>query len=307
MSDTKVPLQTIASSLEVYKHMHAPKPEYGMDIFAEDFDPNGIVLISNNGDGNKGIPIRCDHYIMVFCLSGSGRRRINHHKFAIVPSSVHLILPGQIHSFGDTTDDFKIYVLLFEKDTLSKFRLAITELDKLLTFEFTQNPNIVLDAAECEDWLTTFNIINQEMVQRHTYYKEAATASIVQLLIKFRRKSTNDLALPSQSKTQGLLFVRFKALVEAHFEEKRTVQEYAELMNITAKHLSETVKLTTSHTALHYIHERIIHEAEYLLVYTLLNIKEIAFTLRFDDASHFGRFFKKHRNMTPLNFRSFHS
>ncbi len=303
MPPSNIPLQTIQSSLQVYQHLHAPQPEYGMDIFDPNFDPNDIVLLSNNGAGNKGIPIRCDHYIMVFCLSGSGNRRINHHRFRIEPSSIHLILPGQIHSFGDTTQDFNIYVLLFEKAILSRFRLAIPELDQMLTFEFTRNPNISLHSREFTEWMDAFNVINREMVHRRPYHKEAATASIIQLLIKFRRKSTNELVLPQQRKSQTLLFVKFKSLVEANFEKKRTVQEYASLMNITAKHLSETVKSVTSHTALHYIHERIIHEAEYLLVYTVLSIKEIAFTLRFEDASHFSRFFKKNKQITPLNFR----
>ena len=304
MPVNKIPFQTIHSSLQVYQHMHAPKPEFGMDMYAPDFDPQDIVLLSNNGDGNKGIPIRCDHYIMVFCLSGSGKRRINHHRFTIETSSVHLILPGQIHSFSDTTHDFKIYVLLFEKSILSRFRLAIPELDKLLTFEFTRNPNILLDSDEFQEWLDTFREINREVVQRNTYYKEAATAYIIQLLIRFRRKSSRELSAPEERKTQTLLFMRFKALVEEYFEQKRTVKEYAFMMKVSAKHLSETVKSATTQSALHYIHERIIHEAEYLLVYTIMSIKEVAYALRFDDASHFSRFFKKHKQVTPLDFRT---
>ena len=74
-------------------------------------------------------------------------------------------------------------------------------------------------------------------------------------------------------------------------------------MKVSAKHLSEIVKSATGLTALHYIHERVIQEAEYLLVYTLLSIKEIAFTLQFDDPSHFSRFFKKHKQLSPIEFR----
>lgn len=300
---TRIPLQTIKSSLQVYEHMHAPQPAYGMDIFAPTFDPSDIVLLSNNGDGNKGIPIRCDHYIMVFCLQGSGMRRINHHEFAILPNTVHLILPGQIHSFWDTTPDFEIYVLLFEKEVLSRVRLALPELDKMLTFEFSRNPNISLNETEVHEWLTAFNVINQEMVEGKPYCIEASTASILRLLIKFRRKSTNELVLPKHNQHQTLCFIKYKALVEQHFEHKRTVKEYAQLMQLTAKHLSENVKAATGHTALHYIHERLIHEAEYLLAYTQMSIKQVAYALRFDDASHFGRFFKKHKQLTPVGFR----
>ena len=170
MRNSKIPLQTIASSLQVYKHMHAPKPDFGMDMFHPGFDPHDIVLLANNGEGNRGIPIRSDHYIMIFCLSGSRKRRINHHQFTIETNSVHLILPGQIHSFKDTTEDFNIYVLLFEKSILSRFRLAIPELDKLLTFEFSRNPNVRLNSEEVQEWIATFQEINREMVKHRTYY-----------------------------------------------------------------------------------------------------------------------------------------
>ena len=303
MQETRIPLQTIQSSLGVYKHMHAPRPAYGMDIFDPGFDPHDIVLLSNNGEGNKGIPIRCDHYIMVFCLQGTGVRRVNHHQFKIEPNSVHLILPGQIHSFWDTTPDFQIYVLLFDKSVLSRFRLALPELDRMLIFEFSRNPNIHLEAEESKEWLNAFNVINEEMVKQRPYCKEASTAGIMQLLIKFRRKSTNHLASPEEYKSQTHLFLRFKSLVEDHFEHVRTVKEYAEMMCLSSKHLSDCIKKATGHSALHYIHERLIHEAEYLLTYTQMSIKEIAYTLQFDDNSHFSRFFKKHKSQTPMAFR----
>ena len=101
-----------------------------------------------------------------------------------------------------------------------------------------------------------------------------------------------------------MLYTRFKALVEEHFEEHRSLQAYADLMQISAKHLGETVKQCTGQSALYCIHERIIHEAEYLLVHTFLSVKEIAFALSFEDASHFTRFFKKYKQTTPREFRN---
>ena len=44
-------------------------------------------------------------------------------------------------------------------------------------------------------------------------------------------------------------------------------------------------------------------EAKNLLYHTSMSVKEIAFQLGFQSASHFFRFFKKHTGMSPLGYR----
>jgi AraC family transcriptional activator of pobA len=44
-------------------------------------------------------------------------------------------------------------------------------------------------------------------------------------------------------------------------------------------------------------------EAERDLLYTALSIKEIAYSLGFQDAAYFTRFFKKQAKLSPNDFR----
>jgi len=74
-------------------------------------------------------------------------------------------------------------------------------------------------------------------------------------------------------------------------------------MEISSKHLSETVKEKLGKSALHFIHKRIIKEAKYLLIYSDKTIYSIAVSLNFQDASQFTRFFKKNVEMTPKDYR----
>jgi AraC-like DNA-binding protein len=74
-------------------------------------------------------------------------------------------------------------------------------------------------------------------------------------------------------------------------------------MGITPKHLSETVKATLHHTALSYIHVRIIKEIQYLLCFGSLSIKQIAYVLHFESPSQLGRFFKNHEGICPKEYR----
>ena len=299
-----IPFRTIAESLELYKSIHAPAPLFGMDLYSPDFVPKKIVLLSNNGEENKGIPLRCDHFILVLDVKGESLRRINHHRFRITPGSAHIILPGQIHSFSNTSNDFEIYILLFERSFLAQFNFAPLVLDSLLNIDMECNPKMNLDSPEFSTWMNVFRQINIELTLEKRYHKEVVATHIFNLLFLIKRKLFYNNLRNEKHTRQREIFTTFKSLIEQKFQEKKTVNEYAQLMHITSKHLSETIKILTNHTALYHIHERMVHEAEYLLVYSNQSVKEISNALNFENPSLFGRFFKKHKGVSPLKFRA---
>jgi AraC-like DNA-binding protein len=96
---------------------------------------------------------------------------------------------------------------------------------------------------------------------------------------------------------------QFKHLVEKNFIEIREVQQYAEQLCITPKHLSEVVKTATGKSPRDIINDMLLLEAKVLLGSTDKTITEIAHQLRFEDQSHFHRFIKQHTGSTPLQLR----
>ena len=87
----------------------------------------------------------------------------------------------------------------------------------------------------------------------------------------------------SNNSRQNEILCTFKQLVEQNFQDKKTVNEYAQMMLISPKKLSETVKILTNHSALYDIHERMVQEAEYLLVYSNQSVKEISNAMNFEN------------------------
>jgi AraC-like DNA-binding protein len=75
------------------------------------------------------------------------------------------------------------------------------------------------------------------------------------------------------------------------------------MMNVTANYLSQSVKAASDKNALSFINERLLDEAKSIIQFTDLDIAEIAYQLNFSDPANFGKFFKKHTNQTPLEFR----
>lgn len=95
----------------------------------------------------------------------------------------------------------------------------------------------------------------------------------------------------------------FKLLVERKYIEIRTVSDYAKMLNISAKHLSEVVSETFGRSPLQIIHDIILLEAKVQLTSTDKSVSEIAYYLKFDDPSHFTHFMRRLTGLSPQAFR----
>jgi AraC-like DNA-binding protein len=95
----------------------------------------------------------------------------------------------------------------------------------------------------------------------------------------------------------------FKLLVEKHFIEKRSVNDYAQMMHVSPKHLSAVVTETFGRSPLKIIHDILLLEAKVRLGSTNKSISQIAFDLNFDDQPHFTHFIKKHTGLSPQMLR----
>ena len=93
-------------------------------------------------------------------------------------------------------------------------------------------------------------------------------------------------------------------LVEESFSKERSVNYYAEKLNITPKHLSAVAKETSGHTAGEWIDSYVILEAKMLLQNSEMSIQEISSRLNFANQSFFGKYFKHHTGVSPKAFRS---
>jgi len=116
----------------------------------------------------------------------------------------------------------------------------------------------------------------------------------------FRRTKPDSHA--ATLRAQALLH-QFRMALENHFREVRSVSAYARMLKSTSGHLSESVLQHTGRTAGELIRERLLLEAQRLLIHSSLNVAEIAVALHFEDPSYFSRFFRRGTGMSPGEFR----
>jgi AraC-like DNA-binding protein len=95
----------------------------------------------------------------------------------------------------------------------------------------------------------------------------------------------------------------FLLLLEHHYREEKSVAFYADKLNISAKRLNQVLKQKLGKTITQLLQERVLQEAKYELILSEQTIKEIAYTLGFEDNSYFSRFFRKQTGLTPEQFQ----
>ncbi len=293
---TQLPLLSIEQSLELYKNMHAKEPAFGMDIFSEDFKYEDILILENNGKGKAGPYTRCGFYIFILSLKGESIRYINQHEYHVKENSLQLLVPGVIHSFEDISDDQHSYIILFKSDYFGK------EMQTLLDFHRLHLSPVNMLGCGYERIKYMFEQIDYEYKNKQDGYKEIVKSLITQILYMLKRDKLASLQYRSKNRAEQIMD-QYKELIEEHYQNKKTVVEYADILEITAKHLSETAKELTGRAALFYIHIRIFKEIQYLLAYTKLSIKQIASMLNFENPSDLGRFFKKFEGVSPSKYR----
>jgi AraC-like DNA-binding protein len=82
------------------------------------------------------------------------------------------------------------------------------------------------------------------------------------------------------------------------------VSDYASKLAVSPKHLSKIIKHESGKNPSDFIDEMLLMEVKCMLRYTDLSVAEISYQLEFADPSHLTKFFKKHTEMTPLQYRT---
>jgi len=97
--------------------------------------------------------------------------------------------------------------------------------------------------------------------------------------------------------------ISFKELLEKKFREEKAVKNYAFELNLSEKQLHKACTSLLEKTPKRIIDERIILEAKRLLSHSNQSVKEIAYELGYDEPTNFIKYFRKHTNSTPSDFR----
>lgn len=179
--------------------------------------------------------------------------------------------------------------------------------DGLLFSNVLQLPMIQLATEESNKVKESLREIQDEMDLADSSTEEMLRIYLKKLIIfstRIWKKQNLENKISSNIPLDVDLFRNFSQLIEIHYRSKHSVSDYADLLEISPKILTTKFKKLNLENPNEYIKNRIILEAKRLLIYTSLSIKEIAYTLGYDDPAYFNRFFVQRMGQSPLNFRN---
>lgn len=247
------------------------------------------------------VPHRKDYYFMAFVQAGSSRHWIDMKPYTLQPNTFYFTVPHQVHLKEDGQALTGITL------SFSEEFLATDETGFFKKLPIIRNPlNGHELALEPQDVVFIEDILEKlytEYHNDHEWQHNMLLAYMKTLLIYLSRLYTQQFSETPASPERQLL-KQYLASIETSYTTLHDVAAYADLLNISAGHLSDLVKEQSGKTAIAHIHERLILEAKRLLFHSDYAIKEIAFRLGFEDASYFNRFFKRLAEQTPAEYRS---
>lgn len=244
----------------------------------------------------KTRPHKHDEYNeFIFLSEGEGFHCIESEKFVVSTPEFYFLKPGQLH-FWQFTSIPKGFVIIF-KDTefnVVNENLLIDLLRKLsditrLEIQSDKYPTHIL-----EDIFSEFQLNTQ-------YSKEIIHGLLKALLGKLLQIRAEK---PTNSNQPQPVYERFKQLMVKECPRIHKVNEFADLLNTTPQNLNIICRKQTGKSASDIITNQLLLEAKRYILHTDNTINEIAEILSFTDTSNFVKFFKRHENITPTQFRS---
>ncbi|MDO9000032.1 MAG: AraC family transcriptional regulator [Bacteroidota bacterium] len=278
------------------------------DLMIKDLQQAEFDIIPLNGDGDRNydgiIPHRHNFYELLIFKTEGGIHELDFRDYKIESNSLHFVSPTQVHKLK--ANQSKGFVLCFTNDVL----YSHLGKNKSFTYSFpfydfnTYLPYLKIKPFLFNEIFELVESINTIFYSENPFKNEIIKSYLHIVLLKikhffleFNQNNASKILVTHPSITQ------FKILIDQHYPDQLNVQDYSKKLNLSPNYLNVLCKKETGKTAIQLIHERVLLEAKRLLYSTNLSIKEISFSLNFEDVPYFNRFFKKNMLVTPLDYR----
>jgi len=246
-------------------------------------------------------PHKHTFYEIIWVDEGSSTQVIDYQEYPIAAGTLFFILPGQLHHFeawehlaGGSLFFTEAFALLNRTD--QETLLGLTFLDNVYARPFLRPEEEAY--AEIRE---TIRLLQRER-RRPDYAVSIAQALLHVLLGQIQRWVEQQEPAPP-ARRHVLIGKQLKLLIDQHFREGWTANQYADRLNLTAHHLNRIARQVTGRTTTELIRARTILEAKRLLTFTDYRVADIADALGFTDLSYFARVFRAETGQSPLDFK----
>lgn len=233
-----------------------------------------------------------------YICAGNGSNIINGVEYPLTSGSASLLLPWHVHELkSDKTDPLQIYKCSFRTDFLSGSRELTGNIGKILLDYKDYQAVTLLDDESKKSFEQLFLLALKESRHSREYKDDFMSALISGLVVLFLRCSH-----PVERKEFDIWDVARRIQLE-YANPKLNVETVAADFGYSTAHLNRMLKEKTGLTFFEMLQETRVRSASYLLVYTDLDIEDIARITGCRSRSGLYSSFERYKGMSPVGFR----
>lgn len=261
-------------------------------------------------DGNWNWPGISSPFFRIYLVeAGSARLSILGKEYALRPGHLYLVPPFALHS--DNCDGhfehcyLHVYEEMGHEESLFEqwnfpVEIQAEALDEMLFDRLLKiNPDKALDYYDPQTYDNNKNLYRSiaESTREPLPVLMETEGIIEMLLSQFLACSVKTV------QTEDFRILKALSHIRKHIDRKFSVAELASLCLLSEYHFLRIFKRELKTSPINYINQKKIERAQLLLVVYKKSIKEIAYSLSFENVSYFTRLFRKMVGKTPSRYR----
>ena len=280
------------------------KPRSGFDTIRLG-DSDELVVMENFGSLPKGELSLDRHGLIVICTEGIAQFDYDGQQIRLHKDDLFLYMSHSVVTNFMSSLDFNCRQIWFSRGELwniNKYgEVSLSDLPYL-----KRHPIMHLTEDDVKLLDDYFQLLCRRMrdsspVLYSNIVRSLVSTMMLEILSMMRRQEPENTVTTDVHRQR--LANEFMRLVEQSDGRIRKVDDFANQLNITPKYLSTLLKETMNRRPSEMIHFYTLKAIEHRLRYTDMTMQEIANDLNFANPSFFGKYFKEHAGMTPLDFR----
>ena len=287
------------------------KPRKGSDTYRIG-DSDDLVVMENLCNIPTGSVCLQDHGIIALCTEGKAQFEYDGAVIQLQKNDMLLLLNHSIICNFLSSSDFngkQIWLTGSELGYMDIYTLTgMTDYSLIKMY-----PVVHLTDDEVQLFDTYFRLLCDRMKRSTTALAPQIVRSLfgtllLELLAIMRHNSELQIEQdlredPNSSLHKRRIVDQFMKFVEKSDGRIRRVDDCASQLNITPKYLSTVLKEVMNIRPSVFIQHYTMKAIERRLRFTDMTMQEIANDLSFPNASFFGKYFKEHAGMTPMEYR----
>ncbi|SHE29919.1 AraC-type DNA-binding protein [Bacteroides faecichinchillae] len=241
------------------------------------------------------------------CTSGTAVIEIFSVSHRISPNDIVTVLPLQLASIREISDDFSMIFFKFDKVLFIDIMSSLGKITPDFFFYMRKNFRYHLTNGEAQRFLSFCDIIRFRNSSDDPAFRDETILHLLRIYfwdfyVSFLKANNNDNNSFTNSNKENIA-IKFAMLVAEHYRNHREISFYAAELCISPAYLTKVIQEMNGQSPHELIADYVIIEIKKLLRNPLIDLKNVTQQTNFASQSSLSRFFRQQTGMSPSEYR----